>query len=140
MTLLKLVRTTEFSAYFIIGGITTLLDWSLFWIAITFLKLHYEEALVFGYVLAGLFHYFTNKFITFRCRSKQIGSQYFVYLILTTLSLLISMGFIAILIHYLLFNPMVARILTTLVLVLPNYLTHKYITFSKKMFLQAENP
>lgn len=128
----------EFVPYFVIGLIATAIDWTLFWFAINKIHLHYEIALIFGFVTAGIFHFTTNKTITFKCQSKQLRSQYSVYTLVTLATLVISMGIIALMINIFMINKMLSRVLTTGLLLIPNFLLHKYITFNKKLFIQHE--
>lgn len=134
MKISSIIKWNEFLAYFFIGATATMIDWGMFWLTVKKLGFHYEVGLVSAYIPAGIFHFFANKFITFQCKSKSIGSQYSVYIILTLSSLMISMGIIAILINLLALDKMPARILTTALMLIPNYLLHKNITFSKRLF------
>lgn len=129
----------DFFPYFFIGAAATIMDWGVFWVLIDPLSWHYELALVFSYVTAGIFHFTANKMITFKCASKQIGSQYVIYIFLTLSALLVSMLFMAVLVNFLLLNSVFARILTTLLMLVPNYLLHKHLTFSKKIFIQPQS-
>lgn len=136
MKISSIIKLNEFLPYFFIGAAATILDWALFWAAITWLNFHYEAALVFSYTMAGLFHFASNKIITFKCHSKKIGSQYSIYIIVAVSTLLISMGIIAIFVNIFMLNKMLSRILTTIIMLMPNYLLHKHITFNKKIFIQ----
>lgn len=133
-----MIKLKEFYTYFYIGATTTVIDWSFFWIAIHLLNLHYELSLILAYFCGGLFHYSCNKLITFKCHSLKIGSQYTVYFLLTGTSLLISMGVIAILVNIFLLSGMSSRIVTSALMLIPNYLLHKHITFSRRLFIQPE--
>ena len=137
--MLKAIHFKEFFPYFIIGGMATCIDWSLYWFLVHILQLHYEPALIIGYICAGLFHYTCNKFFTFRCQSKQIGAQYSLHIIVSGTTLLLSMLIIATFINLFSINKMTARIITTIVMLIPNYLLHKHITFSKKYFLETKS-
>jgi putative flippase GtrA len=138
-SIIKMIRWNEFITYFFIGATATMIDWGMFWVAVNNFGFHYEIALVSAYSLAGIFHFFANKFITFQCKSRNVGSQYVLYFLITLSSLAISMGIIAILINLLALESMTARILTTALMLVPNYLLHKNITFSKRLFA-ASNP
>lgn len=136
MNFKKIIMLHEFFPYFCIGGIVTLLDWSLFWATTNMLGFHYQVALISSYTIAAMTHYTANKLITFRCHSKQIGSQLSVYALVTGSSLLLSMGIMALFISSFALNPFLARVLTTVCMLPSNFLLHKYITFSKKIFIQ----
>ena len=133
----KLITKSEIIPYLVIGTIATLIDWSAFSIAVTYLHLHYQICLLLGYMTGGTFHYVTNKFFTFKCESKQYGSQLTIYTLVGIVSLLMSMGILAILVKGFMLNKIGSRILTTCIMILPNYLLHKHITFSKKIFAQS---
>lgn len=136
MKLSLVIRQNEFFIYFIIGGISTLIDWTTFWLLTSQLNVHYQIGLVSAYSTAGIFHYIANKLLTFECQSKKIATQFSLYLLVTLTSLLSSMGIMSLLVNYLLSNTLYARMLTTILVLFPNYLLHKYITFSKKIFYQ----
>lgn len=131
-------KLTEFLPYFFIGAIATVIDWSIFWVVVNLMNWHYEIALVIGFITAGLFHFTSNKIITFKCHSKQIGSQYTLYIIVAVIALLVSMAMMACWVNIFMLNKMWARIITTAVMLVPNYLLHKHITFSKKIFIQPD--
>jgi putative flippase GtrA len=130
----NLVKLNELWPYVIIGGIATVVDWSVFTVGTLYLGLHYQMALVVAYFTAGITHYIANKMITFKCESKKVGSQVSLYLAVATMSLLLSMGVLGLLISAFGMNKIAARIVTTLIMLMPNYLFHKHITFNKKIF------
>ncbi len=133
MKIPQIIQLNEFLPYFFIGLISTSIDWTTFWVSSTKFGFHYEIALMMSYTLAGSFHYIANKIITFKCRSKQIGLQFSIYFMMAIISLLMSMGLIAF-IKLFVMNALYARIITTAFMLIPNFLLHKHITFSKKIF------
>jgi putative flippase GtrA len=135
MNNLKIIDLKEFLPYFIIGGIATLIDWSVFSAATLWLGLHYQLAVTLSYSTAGIMHYISNKYFTFQCKSKQIGSQLSVYIVVGIVGLTLSMLIIGVLIDLFAINKIWARVLTTVLMLVPNYLMHKHLTFSKKIFV-----
>lgn len=133
----NIIKVNELWPYVIIGGIATIVDWSVFTVATLYLGLHYQVALVVAYFTAGTTHYIANKMITFKCQSKKVGSQVSLYLAVATSSLLLSMGVLGVLVSAFGMNKIAARIVTTLIMLLPNYLFHKHITFNKRIFAQT---
>lgn len=136
----KLIERKELLSYIIIGTLVTALDWAIFAITLNWLGLHYQLCLVLGFIIGGITHYSLNKLFTFKCRSTAITSQFSVYILMISLSLLCNMGVMALLVNWLAINKIILRITTTLIMVMPNYLVHKYISFSKKIFTQPELP
>jgi putative flippase GtrA len=131
----ELIKKYEFMIYTFIGGFATLLDWLIFGVATRF-GLHYEIALGLAYFGASILHYTANKFITFQCQSKSYRSQISIYIIVVAISLLCSMAVMAGLVHWVTANKMVLRIITTIIMLIPNYLLHKYITFNEGRMAQ----
>jgi len=93
--------------------------------------------LLAAYLTAGMFHFFSNKNLTFKCESKKLASQYSIYIIVTLSSLLLSMGVISFFIKGLHLEKMTARMITTAIMLVPNYLLHKNITFNKNIFAKT---
>jgi len=133
MKISQIIQLNEFLPYFFIGLGSTSIDWITFWVSSSKFELHYEIALVISYILAGSFHYIANKIITFKCHSKQLRLQCSIYFMMASISLFMSMGLIAF-IKLFITNALYARILTTASMLIPNFLLHKHITFSKKIF------
>ena len=136
MKLLDIIKLKEFLPYFVIGGITTLIDWSVFWCTLNELHFNYGMALAIACGIASLFHFTSNKLITFKCETKQIASQYSIYIFVALMSLLFSFLLLSFFINLLMLNKMVARIVTTFLMLIPNYLMHKHITFNQKIFIR----
>lgn len=124
----------EMLVYTFIGACITLLDWLTFFISTKIFSVHYEIALILGFSVGTLIHYFSNKLITFKCKSKQIGLQLSIYSAVVLCSLCGNMMVIALIINLFGINHMMARILTTAMMVLPNYMVHKHLTYSKRIF------
>ena len=129
-------RRREFGVYFVVGGIATLIDWSVYALCLRVLGDHrYLMAVMISIGLAGLFHYLANKHLTFQCRSRSIGTQIPVYMGVAVLGLGMSMGILRLLVGNAGLPPMAGRICTTMLMLVPNYLMHKYLTFNKKIFI-----
>lgn len=134
MKLSKIMPFTEFLPYFFVGLTATLIDWGLFWVGVTQWHVHYEIALVIGYLTAGGFHYFANKRFTFKCSSQQISSQLSVYILVNLSSLALSIVVMALLVQWIRLDDIAARVITTAMMLVPNYFFHKHITFNRKIF------
>lgn len=128
------INHKEMFWYILIGLIATLIDWGTFAIAVDQLHFHYQVALLLAFFLATTVHFIANKVVTFKSQTKQIRSQLFVYLVVVSISLLCSMGVLGFFIKVFSMNAVFARMLTTGIMLFPNYLLHKYISFSKKIF------
>lgn len=127
-------RYREFIYYLIIGTIATLIDWSTFALATHYFNIYYQASICIAIFTATIFHYLANKFVTFKCHSKQIASQLSIYGTVAVVTLLGSMAIMYLLINEFMFTKMIARVMTTGLMVIPNYLLHKYFSFSKRIF------
>ena len=125
----------EFSFYFLVGGVATLIDWATYALSLQTLgHEHYLVSVIVSMGLAGTFHYFANKRLTFQCQSRAIGKQIPLYVGVALAGLGMSIGILRVLVGTFGLSAMMARVLTTAMMLLPNYLMHKYLTFSKKIF------
>jgi len=130
----KSLTKFEFIRYVLVGGTATLIDWILFYIFALKLTFHYQIALIISFSTATLTHYILSKKFTFKCQSKKILKQIFLFFMISIISLSISIFIMFIFIDLILISKMLSRVLTTGILLIVNYLIHKNITFNKKFF------
>jgi putative flippase GtrA len=129
-----LIRSRELLVYTLIGGLATLIDWGLFAVCLNQFSIHYQYALIIAYCTAGIFHYAANKLLTFQCASKQYGSQLTLFVLVMLTSLLCNIAILALLVKLVAADKVLLRMITTLAMLIPNYLLHKHITFSRRLF------
>lgn len=127
-------RPSEFAYYFVVGGLATLIDWGLYAVCFMMLKMQYIIALVISMGVAGCFHYVANKRLTFRCDSRALHVQVPVYVTVASAGIGVSAVLLSIQVSGLGINALIARPLTTILMLLPNYFMHKYMTFNRKLF------
>jgi putative flippase GtrA len=131
----SLFERRELLYYLIIGTIATAIDWSVYAAAVNWLGFHYQLALITGYLGGSTAHYIANKLITFKCQSKAIGSQLSLYALVQGASLGASMVVMGALVRLFPINSVILRMATTIIMILPNYLLHKHLSFNKKIFV-----
>lgn len=134
MNLKQWIELNEFLFYLVIGTIATLIDWCMFYVFSHQIGWHYEAALAFGFCTAAIFHYFANKVVTFKCHSTELEKQLPLYLFVMVISLVCNMIIMAAIVKLYPLPKVMARITTTIIMIVPNYLLHKHITFSKRIF------
>lgn len=78
--------------YILVGGVATIIDWSVFVTLKISFDLHRQFALSIAFSCGTIANYYLNKIFTFRCKSKQIKLQASTHLLISILSLLCSMG------------------------------------------------
>lgn len=133
----SIVERTEFFYYLVTGTLATLVDWVAFAVAVDVLSLHYQISLGVGYLAGAITHYFANKIFTFKFQTKEVITQLSLYLVVMVASFALSMGVMAGLVMILAGNKIMLRIATTIIMLVPNYLLHKHISFSKRIFVQT---
>ena len=124
----------EFIKFFIVGGISTLIDWLFFFLIGIYLNIHYQISLIISYTLGGITNYSLNRYYTFQNKSKKIALQFLTFFSLALVSLFLSMLVMFIFVDILNLHRMLSRILTTAIIFIFNYLMHKFITFNKNLF------
>jgi putative flippase GtrA len=133
----RLVNRKELIFYIIVGVFATAMDWITFTISVKWLNLHYQLALILALFIGSLTNYSSNKIFTFKCHSRQYGSQISLFALISIFTLFCSMGMMGLFIKIFGIHKVLARMLTTVLMLLPNYLLHKHITFSKKVFVSG---
>lgn len=128
----------ELMLYIIVGVSVTALDWVVFVISVNMLNIHYQLSLVLACAAGSAAHYIANKSLTFKCHSSRITTQLSLYLIVAAGSIGLSMLILHILVWLFITNVIILRFATTIIMILPNYLLHKHITFSKHIFAQQK--
>lgn len=132
MRLLQALLNKQLVTYILVGLFATIVDWSTFSIVIH--SFNYQLSLMLALGAGGLTHYLANKKLTFQCQSRQYGRQISIYIFLAIMNLVFSLLLLTALIKYFAIPKVAARMLTTLLLLFPNYLLHKNITFNKSYF------
>ena len=124
--------------YTIVGGLATMIDWGSFWCLNTLLHIDYHLAVVASFVLGAVANFFFNKNLTFRHVSTRINSQVPLYVLVVAASLSLSLIFMHVQVQWLHVPSMVARVLTTGVMLVVNFLLQKLIVFERSLrFLKS---
>ena len=87
---MNFINIKEVSIYVLVGAFATAVDWITFGIAIKWLNLPYQFALLLALLFGGLTHYTANKAFTYQCRSKEYSSQVPLYILLATINYFIA--------------------------------------------------
>ena len=124
----------ELSFYILIGGIATLIDWGIFDLTFNYFYLNYLYSLALSMIFAGSFHFTANKIFTFQCESKKLGSQLSLFVVASIISVVLTVLILSVLIKLFNVNALYLRMVTTAIMLIPNYLLHKFITFNKRIF------
>jgi putative flippase GtrA len=130
----KKIIGIEFVRYAIAGATGTLVDWGSFYTLVTIIQVHYQASLIVSFSLGAITNYILNKYFTFKDKSRQIVGQFSIFFTISIVSLIASMGIMFLFVDLILMHKVLSRIITTFIMLLANYIMHKYITFNKRIF------
>ena len=132
--LFKLEVFKQVIFYTFVGAIATVVDWGSFYVLNLLCKVDYKIAVSISFTVGSAVNYILNKKITFNDRTKRIAAQLSVFAILAAISLLMSVFLMFVQVKLLGMLPMLARIVTTGIMLAVNFLMHKFITFNRKIY------
>jgi putative flippase GtrA len=124
----------QFAIYVVMGGTATGADWLSFYSLNVLGGFSYLFAVVLSFSLGAMINYLLNKFITFKDQTPQIIAQIGVYSLICAIALLCSVLLMFVLIEWVKLWPMPARIVTTGIMLILNFLFHKFITYNQRFY------
>ena len=129
---IELFRQSFF--YIFVGSIATAVDWSSFYFFSSILGADYRLAVTISFSFGATTHYILNKTITFRDRTKKLAAQLGIYFVLLIVTVILSVLLMHMLVGVIGIVPMLARVLTTPLMLTVNFLMHKFLTFNPKFY------
>lgn len=120
--------------YLVMGGITTLINIVTFYLFNSTFGLNYTIANIIAWIFAVLFAYISNKLYVFESKHSSISellqeiSSFFGFRVLSLFMDLAVMFICISLIHI---NPLIAKILANVVVLIANYIFSKLFIFKK---------
>jgi putative flippase GtrA len=129
----------QFTLYVVMGGTATGVDWLSFYFLNVIGGLSYLWAVVLSFSLGAVINYLLNKFITFKDQTRQIIAQIGVYCFICALSLLGSIFLMYVLVEWIRLWSMMARVVTSGIMLVLNFLVHKFITYNQQIYARLPN-
>jgi putative flippase GtrA len=134
----------ELLLFFIVGGLATVVDWIVFYLFNKQVGLHYIISVILSYSFGGATSYTLNKIFTFKDKSKDFALQISLFTLIMTGAYGLNILFMYLQIEVLfkklinlnnftLSAEMIARVITTGLVFIYNFMMHKFITFNKNM-------
>lgn len=120
--------------YIFYGCISTMVDWTSFYIAVSVVGMHYIPGATIGFLLSSTSNFLTNKHLNFQNSAKASKKQYGAHLLIGVSGLMLVYLFLYIFIDILGLPRMGAKILTSFLLAFYGYFAHKNITFNANRF------
>lgn len=120
--------------YLSIGIVTTLVDWTLFYLLISIISIYYMLALAFSYMTSTVLSFFLNKHYTFRNTYRKAHIQLTVFVTVALIGLAISEAIVYSLTTYLWSNStsgflVISRAIATILVFLLTFALNNRITF-----------
>jgi len=130
------LKYKEIINYLFFGGLTTLVNFVIYFIASRLLHIDPVISNAAAWLLAVLFAYVTNKLFVFESKrdnkkdnAKEIG-LFFLFRIIS--GLLCDQGTFALMIKVFHINDIISKIVTQIMVIVVNYVFSKFIIFRKK--------
>ena len=127
-------KTAEKVNYLIFGGLTTVVNFVVFFAANELLGVDYRPATVLAWCAAVAFAFVVNKRYVFRSRTEGLAAlvrEIMLFLTARVSSLLFDMGWMILAVEILHMNELWAKILSNVVVVVVNYFFSKLFVFRK---------
>lgn len=117
---------TQLAKFVVTGVIATAIDWAVFYVLVYMVKMDPLVAQLFSFLLSTLFNYYSNTrwvFDTTKNKTRQrLMTEFFI---ISVVALGISEALLALMINVMSMNDMLAKVLTTAVVMVFNYITRK---------------
>jgi glycosyltransferase involved in cell wall biosynthesis len=137
LVFLLFTRYKEIIKYLIFGVLTTLLSWLIYFV-LTILLLNpnnpveLQIANVISWIGGVLFSYVTSRKIVFNSKEKNIVKEFFKFIATRISVLIMDMLIMGIGVSVLKFDDKILKIVSTIVVIIVNYIFSKLIVFKKK--------
>ena len=145
LTKLNLIKFRELIIYIIVGGLTTVVDWAVFFLLDKIIPpipipeiIELVTPNIIPYTIAWfaavVFAYFANKLLVFRYGKGNNAKTFISFLVSRILSLAIAIAFDVVLTSEIVgicMNKYVVKLISSVVVVIFNYVVGKWIVFRK---------
>lgn len=117
---------TQLAKFFIAGVATTLFDWAIFYVLVYLVQMAPLIAQIFSFTISTLLSYFINTIWVFNTTKnktrRRLITEFFVF---SGIAFAISEVLLYLFIYQLGLNDMLAKVITTIVTMVFNYITRK---------------
>lgn len=121
----------SFAVYFVIGGLSSLVEWGAFYAALSFVKLHYLPASACGFAVATYVNYLLSARIGFRKGKLSGRSELALIYAVSGVGFLINVAFMAGVVEFLGLPVMLGKVGGTGVAFVWNFAARQFIVFDK---------
>ncbi len=113
--------------FLIVGGIATLIDWLLYFILYNYVKLSPLLANIISYTISTLYSYVVSvKFVFNVNKGNSKKKNFIIFVTLSVIGLLLSEGLIYLMVNVFNLHKMLAKIISTAIVMFFNFVSKKY--------------
>lgn len=127
----KILR--QMAKFVITGVIATAIDWAIFYVLVYLVQMDPLIAQIFSFLFSTLFNYYSNtKWVFDTTKNKTRRRLVTEFFILSAIGLGISEALLALFINVLSVNDMLAKVITTAIVMVFNFVTRKLFLEERK--------
>jgi putative flippase GtrA len=129
-TIKKIVRLCRAEmAYLIVGGLTTIVNYAVYFFCMEFFRLSYLSANTAAWVIAVVFSYFANRRWVFLSKDASVPAEMCKFVLSRIFSLLLENALLLLGVDIIGINEYIAKATVAVIVVVCNYITGKWIVF-----------
>ncbi|MBR7926976.1 GtrA family protein [Aerococcaceae bacterium zg-ZUI334] len=113
----------------IVGVIATLIDWTIFYVLFGTFHICYLLAKTIAFAISTIFNYYLSMKYVFvsRFEAKERSREFQLFVLLSLIGLLLTLGLMWIVVELLSVNPAIANILVAIVVMITNFVLRKLV-------------
>ena len=119
----------QFFLYCVGGGLAFIIDVGGLYVFTEYLKIWYIFSATLSFILAAIFNYLFQRFITFKSVDKNISRQFILFVIVAAIGLLINNTLLYLLVELAGIWYIFAKVLTAAIVLVWNFFVNKKFTF-----------
>ena len=110
--------------FIVVGGIATIIDWLIYYLLYNYFNLEPLYANILSYSIATVYNYLATVKYVFVVKTKN-KKTFLIFIIFSLIGLMLSELLIYLFINKFLFNKMIAKIISTIIVMIFNFITRK---------------
>lgn len=127
-------KVAEIIRYIIIGGLTTAVSFSVFWILCYMVGIETNLSNIISIICAVIFAYITNKIIVFRSKThgpKELIKEAASFVFARGITIITEIGGVFLLVTVLHNPPMLSKVSVSVIIIILNYIISRFWVFKK---------
>ena len=113
--------------FVVVGGIATLIDWIIYFVLFNYFHIFPLISNIISYSISGIYNFIMSVKWVFDTKDKSMKRLLFEFIVLSLLGLIISEFIIWFFLEILSFDSIIAKILSTLIVMVINFILRKKV-------------